>query len=201
MSEVLAPHLDLLASRPTARGSRCRGRVPTIWRYGEPSVLRDPGFVAHDALRELAVAASRATSPNIALNTKQVDTADDAPVAAVRKVGAPRILPGPVGHASGAVGAPAQELDAMAAFHGRALSAVVDALWNCIPEGWEVGIDIDASMDWAIGHHLDLHLPDLAVHCGPLRLRPWLVAALLLERFIMLPVPALRQVLFHNPAE
>mmetsp|Transcript_82887 Transcript_82887/g.208870 ORF Transcript_82887/g.208870 Transcript_82887/m.208870 type:complete len:338 (+) Transcript_82887:489-1502(+) len=164
-------------------------------------MLGDPALVAHHALRELTVAASGASSPDIALDAQQVDAADDAPEAAVRKVGTPRILPGPIRHASGAVGAPAQELDAMAALPRRALGAVVDALRHIVPKGWEVGVDIDASVDRAVGHDLDLHPPDLAVHGGPLRLRPRLVGAPLLERLVLLPVPALWKVLLHDPAK
>merc|ERR1719188_2880123 len=83
--EVLALHLGLLASWPAAGGSPRRGRT-------EPGSLGDPSLIVHHALREPAVAAAWATCPDIALNAQQVNTADDAPEAAIRKVGAPRVL-------------------------------------------------------------------------------------------------------------
>mmetsp|Transcript_64703 Transcript_64703/g.166497 ORF Transcript_64703/g.166497 Transcript_64703/m.166497 type:complete len:241 (-) Transcript_64703:561-1283(-) len=170
--------------------------------HGEPRMVRDPSLIAHHARRQLAVAAAWAACPHVALEPAEVDAADDAPEPAIGEVGAPRILPRPILHARGPVGAPAHELNAVAANIRRALGAVVDRLWVIVEEVAKVPEVVYASVQRAVGHHLDLHFPHLAVHCGHLGLGTRFLGPSPVEGLVRLaPGDAGWQVLLHDPTE
>mmetsp|Transcript_53791 Transcript_53791/g.141862 ORF Transcript_53791/g.141862 Transcript_53791/m.141862 type:complete len:297 (+) Transcript_53791:319-1209(+) len=217
--EGLGRQLHLLASGPAARGLLRGGRVPSVRLLrgvGGVGVVpeqrvrghgvrragrRDPGLVAHHARRELAMAAARAARPHVALDAAQVHAADEAREAAVGEVGAPRVLPRPVLHARGLVGAPAHELDAVAANSRRALGVVEDPLRVLVEEVVEVRVVVDARLQRAVGHHLDLHLPHLAVHRSPLGPGARLVGPGPVEGLVVHPDAAGRQIFLHDPTE
>mmetsp|Transcript_25260 Transcript_25260/g.65981 ORF Transcript_25260/g.65981 Transcript_25260/m.65981 type:complete len:353 (-) Transcript_25260:502-1560(-) len=201
MLEFSAFQLHLPAAWPAAGWPRSGcGRRP-----GCCGVVRMPGhpcFVVKHPCRELAQASSRTPSPHLALDPSKVLATDEACETAVCEIRAPRILPSPIRHARCMISAPTDKLDAMTACVRRAFRAVIDALGVIVVEIIEIGEIVHAGVERAVGHHLNLHLPDLPIHGCLLRARTIVARAVVARKsLIIIPRAARWEVLFHDPAK